>query len=151
MKADSGASRHYIRPPDAKILQNTRTVTNGPCVSLPDNTFITGTEQGHLTLNTTSLLPDATQAHVFPHLSSASLLSLGQLCNNNCKIYLDKHSMQVYKNDKIILTGKRNFRDGLWDVSLTSSIQSSPPSKPSRSSSNQFANVIIHKKKTQSK
>ena len=148
MKADSGASRHYIRPPDAKILRNITTVTNGPCVSLPDNTVMTGTQQGHLPIAQTSLLPEATQAHVFPHLSSASLLSLDQLCDNNCKIYLDKHSMKVYKNDKIVLTGQRNFTDGLWDVSLRSLPQQPTPSTPSTFHSNQSANVIIHKKQT---
>ena len=100
------------------MLLNKQTLQNGPCVSLPDNTVIQGTEKGHLPLCTASLSQKATQAHVFPHLSSASLLSLGQLCDDDCKIYLDKQSMKVYKENKLILTGTRNFTDGLWDVSI---------------------------------
>ena len=146
MKADSGASRHYIRQSDTNILQQIKTITDGPCVSLPDNTVMTGTQQGYLPLDRTSLSPNATQAHVFPHLSSASLLSLGQLCDDDCKVYLDKHSLQVYKHDKVVLTGKRNYTDGLWDVL----IQSPSPAPPSSASSEriQSANVIIHKKQT---
>ena len=119
LKADSGASRHYVCLSDAKILQQKKTIENGLCVSQPDNTIIQGTEQGHLPFSPASLSQKATQAHVFPHLSSALLLSLGQLCDDDCKIYLDKNWMKVYKENKLVLTGKCNFTDGLWDVSLT--------------------------------
>ena len=31
---------------------------------------------------------------------------------------LDKHKLQVYKNDNIILRGHRNVDDGLWEVPI---------------------------------
>ena len=123
------------------------TVTNSPRVSLPDNSVIRGTEQGHLPLNPASLSDTATQVHVFPHLSSASLLSLGQLCDDDCKIYLNKTSMKVYKDDKIVLTGTRNLTDGLWDVSLTT-VQLPASTTSSPSPKRQVANVIIQKNQT---
>ena len=115
LKADSGASRHYLRSQDAAILRNKKTIVNSPRVSLPNNTVIQGNEQGHLPLNTTSLSTMDTQAHVFPNLLSASLLSLGQLCDDDWKIYLDRKNMQVTKDNKLVLMGTRNFQDGLWD------------------------------------
>ena len=147
LKADSGASKHYIRPTDAMVLQHRTTVTNGPCVSLPDNTTMRGTHQGHLPFNSNVLSAHATRAHVFPHLSSASLLSLGQLCDDDCNIFLDKHSMRVFKNNNLILTGLRNHTDGLWDVSVSTQTHPTTPSAPS-SAFNQAANVIIRKNQT---
>ena len=47
-----------------------------------------------------------------------------------------KHKLQVFKNDKIILEGNRNYSDGLWDVPISTS----PPL--------QSANAIISKNKS---
>ncbi len=131
-KADSGASQHYIRATDAHILQNSCPVA-GPSVYLPDMEKITATHKGFLPIS--NLTSTATQAHVFPALKSASLLSLGQLCDDDCTILLNKYSLHVFKNLQRILFGVRNRQDGLWNISL-------PP--PTR----QFANVIIHKRTT---
>ena len=56
--------------------------------------------------------------HVFNDLRSASLISLGQLCDNNCDVLLQKKFLHVFKNNKKILHGVRNFTDGLWDIYL---------------------------------
>ena len=68
---------------------------------------------------------------MFPDLHSSSLISLGQLCDDDCHIHLDKHKIIVRKNHNVIFTGKRNFTDGLWDINL------------STPSLNQQMNVII--------
>ena len=75
--------------------------------------------------NATGLLPLSTNlsecaqiAHVLDDLQ-APLLSMGQLCDDKCQVVLtEKEEMHVFKNNAIILKGKRNFCDGLWDVPL---------------------------------
>ena len=88
LKADSGASQHYIRPQDCTMLQNMKDVS-GPSVYLPDMTKITADRTGLLPIP--HLSSSARSAHVFPNLKSASLLSLGQLCDDDCLILLNKY------------------------------------------------------------
>ena len=85
-KADSGASRHYIRDDDKSIL-NFRKKDLGPTVLLPNNDSMTSTESGILPLSG-HLNAAAKKAHIFSDLHSASLISLGQLCDDNCTIVL---------------------------------------------------------------
>ena len=116
LKPDSGASAHFIRKSDKDILTNLKT-GHGPSVMLPDMTTINATQQG--SLHIPMLSPRAKQAHVLPKLKSASLLSLGQLCDDDCEITLTKHDISVKKNEKTILHGQRNQTDGLWDIKFT--------------------------------
>jgi len=84
----------------------------------------------------------AKEAHVFSELQQP-LLSLGQLCDDNCNVLLTKSTLIAKKNDNIILTGYRNKSDGLWDVPLQqSNIVHNPTSKA------HHANIIIRKDKT---
>jgi hypothetical protein len=53
---------------------------------------------------------------ILPNLKSSSLISLGQLCDDDCHIILNKENLTAIKNDKIILKGVRNPTDGLWDI-----------------------------------
>jgi len=123
-KADSGASKHYLRDSDAAILTNLENIVTPRRVILPNNESIKITKQGTLPLSD-NITMDGRKASVLPGLKNASLLSLGQLCDNDCKIILQKENMTVYKNNTIILTGLRNKRDGLWDVQLNKKLSSS--------------------------
>ena len=82
----------------------------------------------------------ALEAHVFDNLHNSSLISLCQLCDNDCWIFLNKHKLHVFKDLHHILMGTRNQQDGLWDIHLT-------PLKPTPST-HQHANVIIRKSST---
>ena len=53
------------------------------------------------------------KAHMFDVLPSASLISLGQMCDNDCIAILDKNDINILKNTKLILKGHRNKTDGL--------------------------------------
>ena len=85
-----------------------------------------------------SLSKNAMTANVLPKLQSASLISLGQLCDDNCDINLNKTSIRVFKNKQKILQGKRNPNDRLWDIPIPVSIE---PKQHSMA-------VIIQKSKT---
>lgn len=110
---------------------------------LADNTTIQAKAVGTLPLSSELSLP-AKEAHVFSELKHP-LLSLGQLCDDDCDILLTKTKLVAKKNNNIILTGQRNHTDGLWDVPIptTSSIIHNTSSTTS-----QNANIIIRKDKT---
>ena len=61
----------------------------------------------------------AKQASVLPKLESSSLISLGQLCDDDCKVELDKKNLNVFKKENLIMKGHRNKSDGLWDTPIT--------------------------------
>ena len=55
---------------------------------------------------------------ILPKLTNTSLLSIGQLCDDNCIALFRKHDLHVFKNNRLVLKGLRNYLDGLWDVPL---------------------------------
>ena len=60
----------------------------------------------------------ATAVHVFDGIQNSSLLSIGQLCDDDCVAVLKKRDINIYKDDKCIISGTRNYYDGLWDVEI---------------------------------
>ena len=74
LKADSGATGHYLRENEKSILTNLHHVTkNVPLVSLPNHQAIRPTTTCNLPL---PLPPQMTKAYIYPALKSASLLSI---------------------------------------------------------------------------
>ena len=133
-KADTGASNHYWRKSDKHILKNIKNKT-GPSVQLPNSEIIDSTAAGQLSLSP-ELSSNAQETMVLPKLTSSNLISLGQLCDDNCNIILNKKEMCAIKNNKIILKGYRNLKDGLWDIpikksTITTQCCESPPMHPS--------------------
>ena len=75
------------------------------------------------TLPLTKILsPNATRAHVLSGLENSSLLSMGQLCDDECTAIFYGNHLHVYKNADLILMGNRNKIDGLWDVKIDKNI-----------------------------
>ena len=113
---------------------------------LPNLQQITATKKGFLPLQ---LSKQATKTHIFEEkdLKNASLISLGQLCDDDCKVYLDKRKLLVYKNDKKILHGSRNYSDGLWDVHFPTNNVTQHYAQ--RALGKKQIKIIVHKDKTQ--
>ena len=114
MIGDSGASKHCIKEDDDHILTSTRFINNGPQAILPDLTTIQSTKEGTLPIK--SLSSTATQSLVYPRLQNSSLLSIGQLCDDDCLAIFDKEHLHVIKDDQVILKGFRNDKDKLWHI-----------------------------------
>ena len=55
---------------------------------------------------------------ILPKLRSSSLISMGQLCDDGFEVVLTQNDLTVVKGNKIILRGKRNPTDGLWDIPI---------------------------------
>ena len=137
-KLDSGASKHYVRPNDIKCLKDIIPVQSS-LVGLPNNKFSEINRIGTLTLN-----PDLSHAaqtgHILNDLKSSTLLSAGQLCDDDCTVILKKHEAIVQKNNKTLLQGPRNYRDNLWDIEI--------PITKLPINTTQLVNAIIRKDKS---
>jgi hypothetical protein len=99
-KAYSGIfQEHYFKRDDSITLSNYHPTLSGPLVCLPN-----AKQQGHSshlgTLQLDAYLSTkARKAHVFDAITNSSLISIGQLCDNNCITVLDKNSINIYKKD----------------------------------------------------
>jgi hypothetical protein len=56
--------------------------------------------------------------HIFDGLKLGSLLSIGQLCDDNCVALFTKCDVKMCKQGQIIIVGKRNPANGLWTVPI---------------------------------
>ena len=139
VKADTGASRHYFKPSDAHVLRQIKRVANGPSVLLPNGDTLQATQKALIPINDT-LSVQAQQTYIFPGLENASLLSIGQLCDDGCQALFDNNYLHVFKNSHLILRGFRNTQDGLWDVSFG-------PTAPTKSTYHLVVNAIIRRDK----
>ena len=83
LKADTGATNHYFRLRDISILKNITKCSNNKSVQLPNSNSIDITHQGVLPISN-KLSMKAKTAHIISKLINSSLLSLGQLCDDNC-------------------------------------------------------------------
>ena len=66
-----------------------------------------------------SLSAHAKKAHIFYGLHSASLISLGQLCDDDCVNILDKNEINILKCKTHLLMGQRNKTAGLWYIPIS--------------------------------
>ena len=142
-KGDSAASSHYWREKDTEVLENI-TLCNGPTVRLPDNTAISANKKAILPLPST-LSEKAKKVNILLKLNSSSLISLGQLCDDDCKVILHKKFLLATKNNKVVLQGYRNISDGLWDIPIakTSISPRNYPSPPTHAGLYQNSNNTL--------
>ena len=153
-KADTGASNHYWMKKNGNVLKNV-TLAPGPSVQLPNSELIHSTARGEIPLPK-ELSQDAKNTMILPKLTSSNLISLGQLCDDDCEIILNKNIMKAMKNNKVILEGYRNKKDGLWDIPITKTGITTkcciPPKShsslyPARTSNSPIADKINRKNK----
>jgi len=78
----------------------------------------------------------AQAAFVLDTLKTGTLISLAQLCDDDCIALFTKYNVKIIKNDQVIITGRR-MDNGLWSI---------PISSPS--SSHHQANGILRTDKT---
>ena len=102
---------------DEECLEDVHEV-DGPTAITPTLETLKATKQGKLPFSNTSLTSEALKTHVFPKLGSASLISVPQLCDDDCTVVFNKKKAYISKNNKIIVTGNRNNMDGLWDIAI---------------------------------
>jgi len=72
-----------------------------------------------------ALSKQAQQGHVLRQLSTGSIISIGNLCDDDCTATFSKDLITVTKNGTPIIHGTRNKVDGLWYIPLPHNIR--PP------------------------
>ena len=102
-KGDSAATNHCIAEQDSPCLKNI-TPNNSINATLPNSVAISSNKQGELPISN-RLSTKGKTAIVLPDLTSSSLASLGQLCDDGCKVNLDKHKLSVHKDEDLIIEG----------------------------------------------
>ena len=90
-------------------------MTSKPII-LPDKSTISASQIG--LLPNSKLSEIGRRVKILPQLRSASLISVGKLCDDGCTVHFDNNKMQVHKNDQIIMSGIRNHEDGLYDIPI---------------------------------
>ena len=93
---------------------------NGRKILLPNGDKIEIKETGLLTIPKTTI---SQQVNILPKLSSASLLSVGKFTDAGCEAHFTKNEAIILKDNKPILKGIRNKRDGLYDIAIPAIIQ----------------------------
>ena len=96
LKADNGTSNKYCCTEDMLVITNLKDTPDGPTFQLPNNATINAKKTGSIPLSG-SLSTHAKKSHVFDGLHSASLISLGQLCYDDCISILDKNEINILK------------------------------------------------------
>ena len=85
--------------------------SNTTTVQLPNDETITSTTIGNLPIP--ELSEKAQTTAIFPALTNSSLISIGQLCDDECTAVMNKSNIRIIKDNKIILQGSHNKFDGL--------------------------------------
>ena len=75
-------------------------------------------------------------AFLFDNLKVGSLLSIGQLCDDDYIVIFTKYNVKIVKNNTIIVISKWNAND-IWDIPLTPT----PPPPPSVTKIKQFTHI----------
>jgi hypothetical protein len=89
-KGDSAPSNHYWALRDTIALDKVTNATTPIAVTLPDKTQIVSIQRGQLPIK--GLSDDAKETRIFKDLNH-SLISLGQLCDDNCKVIFNKNEI----------------------------------------------------------
>ena len=96
-------------------LHNLRESVDPITVHLPDGTTLETQQQGELQIE--NLTSPAATAHVIPHLKH-NLLSVGQLCDAGLTAFFSRNTVEIKRENQLILKGKRDYKNGLWSTTL---------------------------------
>jgi hypothetical protein len=73
----------------------------------------------------TALSKQAQVGHIFDDLQGF-LISIGQLCDDDCVTLFSKYQVDIIKDGKIMIKGKRKTTNGLWNIPLAPKSETSP-------------------------
>ena len=112
---DTGTSHHNLALGDGDLQQYVRYTTNAPRVMIPNGANITA--QAHYNLQLANVSHKASEADILPSFKH-SLLSVGQLCDDNCTAIFSKNKCTIYnKRNEPVITGIHNHSMGLYEQS----------------------------------
>ena len=116
---DSGATGTFVSGSDAIHLHHPTPTSTGPTVLSASGDIMPSSLHGVLPLSA-RLSTKAQSAFVLDGLRTGTLVSLAQLCDDDCIAMFTKYDVQVLKNDTVIITGVRT-PNGLWSIPIDAS------------------------------
>ena len=113
---DTGTSHHNFATGDGDQQNYVPYASNAPQVMIPNGDNITAHAQYNLRLPNVS--QQASEADILPCFKH-SLISVGQLCDDDCTATFSKHRCTIYnKHKKPVITGIRNPQTGLYEQQI---------------------------------
>jgi hypothetical protein len=103
---DSGATGTFVTTADAKHLHNKSVLDDGPTVLSASGKIMVSRVQGELPLSP-DLSQAAQSAFVLDDLQTGTLVSLAQLCDDDCLALFTKYDVKILKNNNVIIQGAR--------------------------------------------
>ena len=98
--ADTSATQNYIKV--GTPCSNKVKTSQGPRVVLPDGSIMQATHKTELNLS--PLLSTRSKiAHIFTHIQSGALISIGQLCDDVCTATFTDTNTTVHKQGEVVL------------------------------------------------
>ena len=120
---------------------------SGPTVQVANGNIIKPALRATLKLSN-KISTKAQSSHVFNDITTSYLISMGQLCDDNCVAIFTKFDMKILKDNQIIITGLRDRTNGLWNIPLD---PNHPAQQSSRQSHQNQANGILRHDTTKRK
>jgi len=122
--ADTGTTDTLIRMGDSHILSNIKLHSDTLRVRVANNSIITSTTTGDLSLTADFSL----KAHVFEDRDlGKNLLSISELCNQGCVAEFSKDWLRISHQNIIILQGAKGPLDKLWTLRIPNNSSTSNP------------------------
>ena len=133
---DTGTSHHNLALGDGDPQNYIPYASNAAQVMISNGDNITAHARYNLQLPNVS--KQASEADILPSLKH-SLISVGQLCNDDCSATFSKHRCTIYnKHKKPVITGIRNPQTGLYEQQIAAQHQ--------RQCNDQH--ILVHNKQT---
>ena len=114
---DTSTMTHYLDKHARQHCSNIQPTSNDPTVQVVNGNKIV------LDLNSTLKISHKISynvqcAHIFDYLHTGSLIYIGKLCDDDCILILTKYNFKIVKNNEVIITGKYDDKNGLWNIPL---------------------------------
>ena len=113
---DSGATGTFVASADVQHLRHPVPISNGPNVLSASGDVMSSTLRGVLPLSP-HLSTTAQSAFVLDDLQTGTLVSLAQLCDDDCIAIFTRFDVRILKNNTVLITGART-PNGLWSIPL---------------------------------
>jgi hypothetical protein len=138
--ADTGCTGHYVTT-NAHYTDK-KLANPGISVTLPDGSNIISSHTASIHLP--NLPTIACHAHIFPLLTSGSLISIGQLCDHGCTATFTSKAVTITRNGAPIIQGTRSATTKLWSIDISKTHQSEPTIVPTAIANAQSQNIPQH-------
>ena len=113
---DTASTKHYITKDVLEFCSDVE-ATKGPKVAVANGRIIVPTKKAQLPL-LDMITRKAKVAFSFDSLQSGFLISIGQLCDDDCIAIFSQYDVQTIKNNQALIKGRRTDNN-LWSIPLT--------------------------------